>query len=44
MKIFDLFDENETTTINLSNFKKVANELGKTNSNFELIDMLEIAV
>ena len=42
-KIFDLFDEDGTNTINLNNLKKVAKELGETMSMDELNEMLERA-
>jgi Ca2+-binding EF-hand superfamily protein len=35
-KIFDLFDEEGTNTINLTNLKKVARELGESMSVEEL--------
>jgi Ca2+-binding EF-hand superfamily protein len=42
-KIFDLFDEDGSNTINLANLRKVAKELGETMSNDELAEMLERA-
>lgn len=42
-KIFDLFDEDGSNSINLSNLRKVAKELGETMSNDELAEMLERA-
>jgi Ca2+-binding EF-hand superfamily protein len=42
-KIFDLFDEDGSGTINLANLKKVAKELGETMTNDELAEMLERA-
>jgi centrin-1 len=42
-KIFDLFDEDNSGTINLANLKKVAKELGETMTNDELAEMLERA-
>ena len=39
-RIFDLFDEDNTGTINLNNLKKVSKELGETLSVDELRDML----
>ena len=42
-KIFDLFDEDGSNSINLANLRKVAKELGETMSNDELAEMLERA-
>ena len=42
-KIFDLFDEDGSNSINLTNLRKVAKELGETMSNDELAEMLERA-
>ena len=42
-KIFDLFDEDGSNTINLANLRKVAKELGETMTNDELAEMLERA-
>ncbi len=39
-KIFDLFDDDNTGTINLNNIKRVAKELGETMSLDELKEML----
>ena len=42
-KIFDLFDDDGSNSINLANLRKVAKELGETMSNDELAEMLERA-
>lgn len=42
-RIFDLFDDDKTGTINLNNLKRVAKELGETMSSEELKEMLERA-
>lgn len=42
-KIFDLFDEDGSNTVNLANLRKVAKELGETMTNDELAEMLERA-
>jgi len=42
-KIFDIFDEDATNTINLANLRKIAKELGETMTNEELGEMLERA-
>lgn len=42
-RIFDLFDEDKTNTINLSNLKKVSKELGENLSTEELREMLKRA-
>eukprot|EP01017_Pseudomicrothorax_dubius_P033833 TRINITY_DN456_c0_g2_i3.p1 TRINITY_DN456_c0_g2~~TRINITY_DN456_c0_g2_i3.p1 ORF type:complete len:189 (-),score=66.83 TRINITY_DN456_c0_g2_i3:31-597(-) len=42
-KIFELFDDDRSGTINLSNLKRVAKELGETMTNEELQEMLERA-
>ena len=42
-RIFDLFDDDKTGTINLNNIKKVAKELGETMSVDELREMLSRA-
>lgn len=42
-KIFDLFDDDRTGTINLNNLKRVAKELGETMTPEELQEMLERA-
>ena len=39
-RIFDLFDEDKTGTINLNNLKRVAKELGETMGQDELKEML----
>ena len=39
-RIFDLFDDDKTGTINLANIKRVAKELGETMSTEELREML----
>ena len=39
-KIFDLFDEDGTDSINLNNLKKVAKELGESMTLEELQEML----
>lgn len=42
-KIFDLFDDDKTGTINANNIKRVAKELGETMSFQELEEMLQRA-
>ena len=42
-KIFDLFDEDKTGSINANNIKRVAKELGETMSFQELEEMLQRA-
>ena len=42
-KIFDLFDDDGTHSINLKNLGRVAKELGETMSQEELAEMLERA-
>ncbi len=42
-KIFDIFDEDGTNTLNLANLRKIAKELGETMTNEELAEMLERA-
>ena len=42
-KIFDLFDEDNSGSINIANLKKVAKELGETMTVEELSEMLERA-
>ena len=42
-KIFDLFDDDETDTINFDNLKRVARELGETMTSEELDEMLKRA-
>jgi Ca2+-binding EF-hand superfamily protein len=42
-KIFDLFDEDHTNAISLSNLRRVAKELGETMTVDELNEMLERA-
>jgi len=42
-RIFDLFDDDKTGTINLGNIKRVAKELGETMSTEELREMLQRA-
>lgn len=42
-RIFDLFDDDKSNTINLSNIKRVARELGETMSIDELKEMLQRA-
>ena len=39
-KIFELFDDDSSQTINLSNLKRVARELGETMTSDELEEML----
>lgn len=42
-KIFDLFDDDHSSTINLNNLRRVAKELGETMTVEELNEMLERA-
>eukprot|EP00357_Protocruzia_adherens_P024297 CAMPEP_0114995890 /NCGR_PEP_ID=MMETSP0216-20121206/13994_1 /TAXON_ID=223996 /ORGANISM="Protocruzia adherens, Strain Boccale" /LENGTH=184 /DNA_ID=CAMNT_0002360009 /DNA_START=46 /DNA_END=600 /DNA_ORIENTATION=+ len=42
-KIFDLFDDDKSGTINLNNLRRVAKELGETMSTEELKEMIERA-
>ncbi len=42
-KIFELFDDDNTGSINLNNIRRVAKELGETMTNDELKEMLERA-
>nr|CAI38928.1 centrin-related-protein,putative [Paramecium tetraurelia] len=42
-KIFDLFDDDGSNTINLNNLKRVSKELGETMTAEELAEMLERA-
>lgn len=42
-KIFDLFDDDKTNSINLRNIARVAKELGETMTQEELAEMLERA-
>jgi centrin-1 len=42
-RIFDLFDDDKTGTINIHNLRRVAKELGETMSSEELKEMLERA-
>ena len=42
-KIFDLFDDDRTHTINFNNIKRVAKDLGETMTNEELREMLQRA-
>ena len=42
-RIFDLFDDDKSGTINLSNIRRVAKELGETMSIDELKEMLSRA-
>ena len=42
-KIFDLFDDDNTGFISVTNIKRVAKELGETMSHEELLEMLERA-
>ena len=42
-KIFELFDDDRTSAINLNNLRRVAKELGETMTNDELKEMLERA-
>ena len=42
-KIFDLFDDDKSGTINIHNLRRVAKELGETMSAEELKEMLERA-
>ncbi len=42
-KIFDLFDDDDTETINFDNLKRVARELGETMTSEELEEMLKRA-
>lgn len=43
MKIFNLFDDDQTSSINLNNLRRVAKELGETMSTEELREMIERA-
>ena len=42
-KVFRLFDDDKTGTINLKNLKRVAKELGETMTDEELMEMIERA-
>lgn len=42
-RIFDLFDDDKSQTININNLRRVAKELGETMSAEELKEMLERA-
>ena len=42
-RIFELFDDDKTNTINLHNLRRVAKELGETMGTDELKEMLERA-
>ena len=42
-RIFDLFDDDRTQTINFNNIKRVAKDLGETMTNEELREMLQRA-
>src|SRR5258708_24789831 len=42
-RIFDLFDDDKSGTINIHNIRRVAKELGETMSTDELKEMLERA-
>ena len=42
-RIFDLFDDDKSTSINIHNLRRVAKELGETMSAEELKEMLERA-
>ena len=42
-KVFGLFDDDRTGFITLSNLKRVANELGETMSDAELLEMIDRA-
>ena len=42
-RIFDLFDDDRTTSINFNNIKRVAKDLGETMTNDELREMLQRA-
>ena len=42
-RIFDLFDDDRTSTINFNNIKRVAKDLGETMTNEELREMLQRA-
>ena len=42
-RIFDLFDDDRTKTINFNNIKRVAKDLGETMTNEELREMLQRA-